>query len=184
MPGKFEILGELKQEPPFLKKGLLESPITVEETFNHYPQLREIGTSEQYRAYIESIFPDSLVQQLLYHSAIEQIEGTLRVVNTTENGTNLYGFYMADRPVIYGINVTALKVRARIIKEVDALTVVAFDEGDQNNLQAEGVDLVYAKRTNGGEYDYSEMVVFDANNLHALGSVEDVEGFRKWVSTD
>ena len=49
---------------PYIKPG-------VEEIFNQNPELSSIGTPEQYSAYLDSIFPESKVKDVVYHGVIK-----------------------------------------------------------------------------------------------------------------
>lgn len=51
---------ENKIEKPQIKEG-------VNFVFEQYPELSEIGTKEQYSEYLNSVFPDSKVRDILYH---------------------------------------------------------------------------------------------------------------------
>jgi hypothetical protein len=73
----------------------------VEELFNENPELASIGTPQQYSAYLDTIFPDSKVKDIVYHgtSNLEKVknEGFDKSKLKTGEGTNLQGagFYFA-----------------------------------------------------------------------------------------
>ena len=43
----------------------------VSEVFESNPELTEIGTEEQYNAYLDTVFPDSKVKDIVYHGVIK-----------------------------------------------------------------------------------------------------------------
>ena len=46
----------------------------VSELFDSNPELANIGTPEQYSQYLDTIFPDSKIKDIVYHGSIQQIE--------------------------------------------------------------------------------------------------------------
>ncbi|MES3005986.1 MAG: hypothetical protein V4664_03510 [Patescibacteria group bacterium] len=50
----------IEPKRPALKEG-------VDHVFNQNPELAAIGTKEQYAAYLESIFPESKIRDIVYH---------------------------------------------------------------------------------------------------------------------
>ena len=43
----------------------------ITEVFESYPELTNIGTQEQYSQYLDTIFPDSEVKDILWHSTVD-----------------------------------------------------------------------------------------------------------------
>ncbi|MFC1644467.1 hypothetical protein ACFL08_00395 [Patescibacteria group bacterium] len=152
----------------------------IDFAFQFKPELEELfgGDRELFQEYLDGIFPDSKVQDVLYHtSGAEKIEKP-NVVNYNEGiQSDQYGFYMSDVPnSIYGESIHPVKINVSKGKELDALEIVLFKKGDYEELGRESVDAVYAAREKGeGEYDYSEIVIFEEDNIHVLGSEKDLE---------
>ena len=73
------------------KELLLNTPVSVKpgvaELFDSNPELSEIGTTEQYSAYLDSIFPDSQVKDILYHGTFNKFD---KFKNTKD-----FGFHFA-----------------------------------------------------------------------------------------
>ena len=59
------IPGQLVQEKP---QGISTKP-GVQELFNSNPELANIGTPQQYSQYLDTIFPDSKVKDIVYHGS-------------------------------------------------------------------------------------------------------------------
>ena len=41
----------------------------VDSIFNEYPELENIGTKEEYSQYLETIFPNSKIKDIVYHAS-------------------------------------------------------------------------------------------------------------------
>jgi len=58
----------------------------VDEIFNKYPELNVIGTKEEYIKYLDNVFPDSNVKEILFHgsdSEFDTFDKKFRGVNTS-----------------------------------------------------------------------------------------------------
>lgn len=56
-----------KAEQPVEKFSLFDKEKNIQEVFKLSPELQNIGTTEQYQDYIKTIFPDSKLQEIVYH---------------------------------------------------------------------------------------------------------------------
>ena len=56
-----------------IPKSTLVKP-GVEGLFNDNPELSSIGTKEQYSQYLNSIFPDSKVKDIVYHGTEDKFD--------------------------------------------------------------------------------------------------------------
>ena len=65
----------------------------VEEVFEVNPELAEIGTQEQYSQYLDTIFPDSKVKDIVYHGSESKIKkfnkGFIHFYKNIKNNNNL-----------------------------------------------------------------------------------------------
>lgn len=68
--GDEPLLEQEQREDLFLQRATPVKP-GVQEVFNQNPELASIGTPEQYSAYLDSIFPDSKVKDVVYHGVIK-----------------------------------------------------------------------------------------------------------------
>ena len=72
-----ELLNERKSSSSTLNnpaKSINEVKPGVAEIFQENPELASIGTQEQYSAYLNTIFPDSQVKDIVYHASSEKFE--------------------------------------------------------------------------------------------------------------
>jgi hypothetical protein len=70
----------------------------VSELFESNPELANIGTPQQYSQYLDSIFPDSKVKDIVYHGGKKGIEYFDKSKLLSGEGANVYGkgFYFTD----------------------------------------------------------------------------------------
>jgi len=73
-----------------VKTTLQSSKQGVQELFDSNPELANIGTPEQYSAYLDSIFPNSKVRDIVYHGANEPIEGEKFVKKEGATGKGIW----------------------------------------------------------------------------------------------
>jgi len=62
----------------------------IEELFNSIPELANIGTLEQYSQYLDSIFPDSKIKDIVYHGTYEKFNKFLKEKRGTTTGLGTY----------------------------------------------------------------------------------------------
>ena len=148
---------ELK-EP--IKKGAVE-------VFNDNPRLSTIGTQEQYFEYLNTIFPDSKVKDIVYHT---NTRGRIESFNS-ERGlfvTPTLELAKAYKPGRNGKRFQLL-INSKNINEVSEETIM-------DGKKQSGDTLMYS------EPDYTEYVVFEPEQIHILGSVQDIEMFENFVA--
>lgn len=80
MEGFPKIKKENNLEKPKIKEG-------VDFVFEKNPEFMQIGTKEQYSEYLDTIFPNSKVKNILYHGGID---GILKFVNPFEHENNIH----------------------------------------------------------------------------------------------
>ena len=175
----------------------------VKELFNSNPELANIGTAEQYSQYIDSIFPDSQLKDILYHGS----RNADRFDNFDDNligelDTGFFGkgiYFSPDAKYAQGYANQAIdktgQLYAVIVNLQDPLNTDAnqanknwgtdviknYDgalvtEGAWSNPELNGEEPV--------DYDpntLSEIVVKSSSQTHILGSKQDIEGFKEFV---
>jgi hypothetical protein len=151
----------------------------VSELFESNPELANVGTQEQYSAYLDQVFPDSKVKDIMYH-------GSDKTFNKFSKE-----FARADRPYFY----FSFAEEANMYKEARGgsyiypviLNVKNYATGytpDEleidtvNNLIKQGYDAVAGR----GWTTREEVAVFEPEQIHILGTPQDIEGFKRFVS--
>ena len=170
----------------------IEKPQIKEEVnfaFEQNPKLSQIGTKEQYSEYLDTIFPESKVRDIVYHASSNKIE---------KFRDNMFGAYFSYSPIqgVYGevINNALLNIKSLLIKpkpEDSTEEKVIYDKEyrSYNNpsFSPEG-DRIY-------KYDASvenstvtkegiQIKVRNPEQIHILGSEQDMENFKKFVESE
>jgi hypothetical protein len=151
----------IEEENTSIKSG-------VEDLFNSNPELASIGTPEQYSQYLDTIFPDSQVKDIVYHT---NTRGRIETFNS-ERGlfvTPTLELAKTYKPGLYGKRFQLL-INSKNIEEVSEETIM-------DGRKQSGDTLMYS------EPDYTEYVVFDPEQIHILGNKQDLEGFKEFVNT-
>ena len=179
----------------------------VEELFDSNPELANIGTQEQYSQYIDSIFPDSQVKDIVYHGSPKKIKGNLI---PSEKGTFGKGIYLTKIkkgaedfayteeqldefgfPKLEEKNPKGSLITVIInTKNPQNISIYSAEYNqlkignkifDSKNISKEITgDSVIGDRklkTSTG----LEYVVFEPEQIHILGNEQDIEGFKKFV---
>lgn len=156
-----------KQEVKPVKPG-------VDFVYTATPELAEIGTQEQYTQYLDTIFPDSKVKDIVYHGTknydssgkekpkFDKFDKSfIGKSNGLRSDDMAKGFY-------FGSYAIADRVGTRIIP-------VILDIQDVNNTTV---------RRNTKDFDTTGdvFVVFEPEQIHILGSKADIEGFKDWLN--
>ena len=179
----------------------------VSEVFESNSELSNIGTQEQYSQYLDSIFPDSKVKDIVYHGANEPIEGenfTKREGATGGgiwfSGSKKYAQIQMDRaqpsesligrklrgaPTMYQV-ILNIKKPKNFYNATGALLVQTPREFEkQYDKESNDAALFHhpnsKKPANRDSAD--QVVVFEPEQIHILGSKQDIEGFKKFVQS-
>ena len=181
----------------------------VDDVFEQNTKLSSIGTPEEYSSYLNTIFPDSVVKDIVYHGSKEKNIDKFK----TEGSLDNVGKYGA----MFG-SINAAKLRVSNLNDSRIYPVIlnlqnpknfgnlqVFNEIDYNNVykslnktakegwKEEGFDgLLIDYRNSKSDleimqrvkiYDYlgDEYVVFDPEQIHILGGKEDLEGFQRYL---
>jgi hypothetical protein len=173
----------------FLQQGGGVTKPGVEEVFNSVPELASVGTPEQYSQYLDTIFPNSEVKDVVYHG--------------TGESTKIETFNARDGRIYFSDNLTAsqyanwdefnraqddpfsnpkAQVVPAIINLENAVTLDGVDfKETETNKEGDGIIGLNVKDPLGGiETQY---VVRDASQVHVLGSNKDVQDFKNFVES-
>jgi hypothetical protein len=191
----------------------------VQELFDSNPELSKIGTKEQYSTYLDTIFPDSKVKDIVYHGANEPIEGDKFVVrqgatgngiwfsgskryatdvmNRTPQPESLSGRKLRGEPTMYSVilNIKNPKHYKDASGAILAQSPERFLEGKIEEYRLHGNEQ-YNKDVDDGVLFHhpnskkpenrdsaDQVVVFEPEQIHILGSKQDIEGFKKYTET-
>jgi hypothetical protein len=175
--------GEPKFVQPTIKPG-------VEELFDSNPDLASVGTPQQYSAYLDTIFPDSKVKDIVYHV---NKTGIISPIDDKAFYSTDFGSWLIEleemkgkrNPIILNI------INPTIVDEQYEFSDKAkkFREsglGDEfvtpDEVREQNTDSVIGRDSGqgGNEKTY---ITYKADQVYQLGSKQDIEGFKKFVKT-
>jgi hypothetical protein len=178
-----------------------EVKLGVSEVFESNPELSSIGTPEQYSKYLDTIFPDSQIKDIVYHGASAQFDKFNDQDDIEAFGSG--AIFLADLnyakdfaglsstlsgspvilPVIINIKnplvVSDVKFNRRRLKPGWAPPIGTQDARDILNKNKDNDGLI--------GIDYSDMentthVVRNSDQTHILGTKQDIEGFKNFIT--
>jgi hypothetical protein len=161
--------------------------------FEQNPELAEIGTKEQYSEYLETIFPESKVRNIVYHRSPEKIKAFDKTKIKDSNAKRFY--FSPINTGRYGQHViNALLDIKNLAKPGDKDFIddlnkkhPEYTEGKSQwfhlpaqiykNAEQYGYDGVFDfEGTNDDEYS-----VYHPEQIHILGCDQDLENFKKFI---
>lgn len=190
---------ELKKWDQFLYESQNLSSINL--IFQDYPELSSFGTVEDYSRYLSSIFPNSKLKDIVYHGGTLDPGDRGKDPFTGEFGGK-YGIYFTgsksrakkyisassdktykERSMIYSAildikNPLDKKIWGRWKFGLDRIGDKEFSIIKQNNSDGL-IEKGFIPRIT--QYN-SQYVVFNLDQIHILGSEEDISGFKIFMN--
>jgi len=158
--------------------------------FKANPELATIGTPEQYSQYLDSVFPNSQVKDIVYHgtaspNTIEKLQPQNDRIYFSDNLTAArYASWDQDNRVQFEPgSQTKLQVIPAIINLTNPvkLSDVNFKE-TETNKEGDGIIGTNIEDPLGGREN--QIVVRNADQVYELGTKQDLEGFKKFIAKD
>lgn len=166
----------------------------VDSVFEQNPELASIGSREQYSHYLTTIFPDSKVKDIVYHHSDTKItefkkefpEGYAASKGVSSKAkfflrSPLKEEFLSKRPhlgqyLINIINPNIMPANADRSAKRDSGIKEGIQEALDNNQDGAIFDNIWDNKT------WSDvLVVFNPEQIHILGSKQDIEGFEEYV---
>jgi len=162
----------------------------VTKLFKSNPDLAKIGTQKQYNQYLDTIFPDSQVKDIVYHGAMEQLlpkdgkfKGYVTYFSTTKKYSETFGFPINRKIIQAVVNIVnpykAPSELADVPEEIHNTDEFTNPRIIKSNKL--GYDSVIG--VDAGQKEGSTVAVFEPEQIHILGNKQDLEGFKKFVET-
>jgi len=155
----------------------------VENIFVNNPELFKIGTQEQYSQYLDTIFPDSKIKDIIYHGTNKKFDK----FDDSKRGSRDSGLY-GKAHYFSKAEEVAYEFYGRKNKKPLAVIVNSsnpFIETKEHNYEKD----VFHILDNNSEYDSAtdnkhqiEIAIRNSNQIHILGSKQDIEGFKNYVN--
>jgi hypothetical protein len=178
----------------------LNTPVKegVEELFDSNPELANIGTQQQYSQYLDTIFPDSKVKDIVYHGSGVNIiskEGWKTGKETGTGHRGILGYYFTKYTLdakIYAQRAGSPKATPESLLQ-QGYIVPTIVNAQNKTTETEVYDRFAEIRRWDENYagfdtvtygqgldENKEVVVKSKEQIHILGGKQDIEGFRKW----
>jgi hypothetical protein len=145
----------------------------VEELFDSNPELANIGTQEQYSQYLNSIFPDSKVKDIVYHGTDVEFDSFKTFVKSNVEG--IFYTYNKESAKIFGKVIPVLANSTKPLIEEDSTLYDSISKEAKENL-TKNYDSVITPNEMG--------VVFESKQIHILGNEQDIKEFKDFVDAD
>ena len=202
---KRRVISKVNKE---LKKGIKENSIL--ESYNKVPANKDIGTAYDYLDFLDNIYPNSKLNATFYHGGPKGITKfkTAKELGSTNKGINSatkdYGIYLADDKSLaqyyagthkkanrhlYNVRVNVqnpmrYETNNWYMDKFNTTGDLRFRPGEitqkwYDKLNLKNYDGIYHTKSKNA-FDNGELVMFDGNNIHIMGTPEESQMFRKW----
>jgi len=172
---------DLNVSTKYEQRPFIEVKSGVAELFESNPGLASIGTQEQYSAYLDTIFPDSKVKDIVYHGTSKDFDKfDLKAEKSTiaENGI----FFAPTKNQVlgtYGKKVISAIINSNPLISDDRIERIS-DKKKKEILNNGYNGYIYSYNKTISSAD--DIVVFEPEQIHILGSRQDIEGFKEFTS--
>ena len=167
----------------------------VKEVFKENSELASIGTQEQYSQYLDTIFPDSKVKDIVYHGTDAKFDKFDKSFIGSKGGSQFgSGFYFSNtveyvNKILKSAKVNHNNVISAVLNIKNPSKYDFFDIGDfeefSARLEHEKTAIRKERKEDGlisVADENTEYVVEESEQIHILGSKKDVEGFKEFVT--
>ena len=161
---------------------------SIVEIFNKYPELSKIGTYQEYSEYLDTIFPNSKIKDIVYHGTMEQLlpkdgnfKGYITYFTTDKKYAETFGVPV-NRKVVEAV--LDIKDPYNSTSELADVPEEIHDKDEYTNPRiikatTKGFDSVIG--VDAGQEEGKTIAVFNPEQIHILGSKQDIEGFKKFT---
>lgn len=161
----------------------------VAEVFNGSKELSDIGNLDQYNAYINTIFPDSKVKDIMYHGAMEHLlpadgkfKGYVTYFTTAKSYAETFGFPINRKVISAVVNVQKPYNSPSELADVPEEIHNTDEYTNPRIIKAQGGNYDAVTGIDAGQKEGSTVAVFEPEQIVILGSKQDQEGFKKYVA--
>jgi hypothetical protein len=181
----FESFDDSDQNYHFPNEFIIDG---VDEVFREYPELEGIGTKQAYSRYLETVFPDSKIKDIVYHSSPSKFS---KFKDPASSG--LSHIWFSEKPLEgqFGSNIYSVLLDLQnpltednpdYRRELEFFEV-PLNPDWANNYHKTGElprfkydGTIRLSRVDGGK----SITVRNPEQIHILGSEEDIEGFIQY----
>src|SRR5574343_368027 len=166
----------------------------VNDLFNSNPELSKVGSPEQYSQYLDSIFPDSKVKDIVYRgdenynvgeNILSRVGGNKYTngIYFTKNRREAAGYINDPKKKTTHILSAVLDLKNPKITNIydKEINTNALSENDIKNFKSKNIDGLDIGLSVEQGFEY---LVFEPEQIHILGSKQDIQGFKTWVNNN
>lgn len=176
-------------ETPYLNESVGVVKNGVLELFKSKPELNSIGTPEQYSNYLDTIFPNTKVKDIVYHGTMENLipkdnfKGFITYFSDSRNYSETFGVPINRKVVSAVINIKSPYNTNSEIADVpeDVHATDAYTNPRIIKTNSKGFDSVIGK--DAGQKEGRTIAVFEPEQIHMLGTKKDISDFKKFVNS-
>ncbi len=154
----------------------------VDFVFEKNLELEKIGTKEQYSRYLDSLFPESHIKDIVFHGTTSKDKFDNFELKYGED-SDYQGFYFADTKFqaggIAGKEGRVFPVILNVNPKIGEWGITATKE-DIQNAKKEGFNSLREEDLERGK-DFNTTIVFEPEQIRILGSKQDLEEFKNFV---
>jgi len=187
---------EIKNPYNFWERIFSRPKRDIDFVFEQNPELKSIGTKEQYQEYLKTIFPGRKVSNIVYHQTPKKFEkfdtNKSRTGGIYFSPFNLRNRYFVKAALLniknpfiiskkqnkqferYLPNLSKLYKKADL-REYDGVIGFSNVSYDKGQLDSEIINVDTRLMNN------IEFVAFNPKQIHLLGSKPDIKGFKKYL---
>lgn len=162
----------------------------VDFVFYSNEELKSIGSPKEYTEYISTVFPNSKIKDIVYHSRF-----TLSNITNKDRWRN--GFYsgtkeQADLMAEMAEDSNEIMITSALLINVQNPKITNYKDRNVENYkntndsfiikatEQDALQLINGRDGYNTDNFKNEYVVFEPEQIHILGSKQDTEGFKKW----
>jgi hypothetical protein len=154
--------------------------VGVSDVFNENSELFNIGTEQLYSQYLDTVFLDSKVKDIVYHGGPININ----TFNISKEGN----FFTEEKDVALAYSAMYEEGTNKESKTYSVLlnaknpTIINEEINPVQIKRNKGNDSIIANKVKDVGGIGKQIVVFNPEQIHILGSKQDIKGFKEFVS--
>ncbi len=193
-------LVENQNEKPKIKEG-------VDFVFGQNPELAQIGTKEQYSEYLDTIFPESVARDIVWHGSSREFDSFSKDeigTNTESQRLTKLGFFFSDNMRVsqfYGKNVKGyildFKDPIEVVDNYGNMITTAFGDIENEQKRKQEYDSIIlrnfkdsvveddeTKTTGQYHIKQNQFIALNPEQVYTLGSKTDIQKFQDFVEME
>jgi hypothetical protein len=183
---KINLFGESLEEQEVIKQPI-DNKEGIDFVFEQSPELAKIGSKEQYSQYLDTVFPDSKVKQVVYRGDLDfklkEVKGISFWTNEIENAIS-YNIERSPENEAGFVTHAVINLKNPFIHKEDVNSRFATTTPKDliDNAKRQNADSAIWQDVEDIGGRETQFVVFEPEQIHILGSKQDIEGFKQFIN--